>query len=124
MWPRGSQWPLWSKPKDGASQLCGAIPPGLLPWPAVRVLSTGRRDLVLGSRGLLCPMHRSFGFCPQWEFLLVPFLQLVAQGRGLLLGWGWGPGWGGPKHERAGNHHQGENHAESHVFQKYSIQVS
>ena len=51
-------------------------------------------------------------------------LQLVAQGRGLLLGWGWGPGWGGPKHERAGNHHQGENHAESHVFQKYSIQVS
>lgn len=43
-------------------------------------------------------------------------------GQGLLLGWGWGPSWGGPKHERAGNHHQGENRAESHVFQKYSIQ--
>lgn len=78
----GPQWPLWSKPKDGVFHLCGAIPPGLLPWSAVHVLSVGRRDPVLGSKGPLCPMYRSFGFCSQWEFLLMLFLWLVAQGRG------------------------------------------
>ena len=68
--------------KGWCVHLCGAIPPGLLPWSAIHVLSAGRRDPVLGSKGPLCPMHRSFGFCSQWEFLLMLFLWLVAQGRG------------------------------------------
>lgn len=58
-----------------------------------------------------------------WLLLLVgisPDALPVAGGSGQGLLWGWG----GPKHERAGNHHQGENRAESHVFQKYSIRVS
>lgn len=62
-------------------------------------------------------MHRSFGFCSQWGFLPMPFLWLVAQGRGSC---GAGVPAGVAPNTRAGNHHQGENRAESHVFQKYS----
>lgn len=72
----------------GALWLCGAMPPGLCDPPIHVLINSGRGDPVLGSNWHFCQMHRSFGFCSRGEFLPMLFTWLVAQGRGLLLGWG------------------------------------